>query len=166
MFSTAAFTSLSPPSINERQAHMFRICRCLASQTTSYSWVLRKTPFYKADAELPSASAAFQPEPRTTAASSSHEQGGGSTELVASGEPNSSQFWDETVGPRGEQRVHDVFYVSLVRLARKHVDVLITELGTLSQVAMLQGDWVAVGACGLDGTRQLTEQLTRRTGRQ
>ena len=78
--------------------------------------------FYKADAELPSASAAFQPEPRTTAASSSHEQGGGSTELVASGEPNSSQFWEETVGPRGEQRVHEFLYVSLVRLARKDVD--------------------------------------------
>ena len=84
--------------------------------------------FYKADAELDIASAAFQPEPRTTAASSSHEQGGGSTELVASGEPNSSEFWEDTVGPRGEQRVHDFFYLSPVRLARKDVDVVSAEL--------------------------------------
>ena len=143
----------------------FRTCRCLASQTTSYSWPLRKTSvFYKADAELDIASATFQPEPRTTAASSSHEQGGGSTELVASGEPNSSEFWEDTVGPRGEQRVHDFFYLSPVRLARKDVDVVSTELEDL--VAMLQGDWVAAGACGLVGTRQLTGNITLRTGRE
>ena len=95
--------------------------------------------FYKADAELPIASAVFQPEPRITAASSSHEQGGGSTELVATAEPNSSQFWENTVGPRGEQRVHDFFYVSPVRLARKDVDVVSTELEDLAAICNAAG---------------------------
>ena len=101
---------------------------------------MRKTSvFYTADAGLPSASAPFQPEPRTTAASSSHEEGRGTTELVASGEPNSSQFWAGAVGPRGEQRVHEFFYVSLVRLARKDVDEVSTELEDLVAICNAAG---------------------------
>ena len=78
-------------------------------------------------------------QPRTTAASSSHEQGGGSLELVASGEPNSSQFWEETVGPRGEQRVHEFFYVSQVRLARKDVVEVSPELEDLVAICNVAG---------------------------
>ena len=122
--------------------------------------------FYKADAELPSASAAFQPQPRTTAANSSHEQAGGSAERVASGEPNSSQFWEETVGPRGGNESTSSSTFLLFGWPEMMLVKLALNWRTWLQFAVLQGDWVAVGACGLDGARQLTDNLTRRTRRE
>ena len=122
--------------------------------------------FYRADAELPSASAPFQPEPRTTAASSSHEEGGGTTELVASGEPNSSQFWEETVGPRGEQRVHDFFYVSLVRLARKDVDVVSTELEDMVAICNAAGRLGRGGCVWLGWNASIDRTCNAATGRE
>ena len=74
--------------------------------------------FYKADANLDVVSTAFQPELRTTATSSFHEQYENSTELdVSSSEINSSQLWEDTSGLRGYQRVHDFFYIYHVRLS-------------------------------------------------
>ena len=55
-------------------------------------------------------------------------RGRGTMGLVASGEPNSPQLWQATEGPGGEQRVHELFYVSLGRLARKAVMYVIIEL--------------------------------------
>ena len=101
--------------------------------------------FYKSDAEADIASSELRPEPRTTAASSSRDRPGSTAELVASGAPNESQFWAEAVGPRGEQRVHDFFYVSPVRLARGDITEVATELEDLVAICN------AVGRLGRGG---------------
>lgn len=145
----------------------FRICRCLASQTTSYSWFLRKTSVFTRLTRNCPLHRQFSNQsrglPRRVLLMSKAGAALSLSPLLNPTRPSSGRTQLDHEGSN-ECTTSSTFLLfgwperMLMRLA--------LNWRTWSQFAMLQVDWVAVGACGLVGTRQLTGNLTLRTGRE